>query len=57
MPKEDRNIQILKSSKDGFSGSEIAKFLGLSDSAISRIIKSQNSNPDPKKCTDRVLQL
>ncbi len=49
MSKEDRNTQILKSSKDGFSGSEIAKFLGLSDSAISRIIKNQNSNPDPNK--------
>jgi len=43
--KKDRNEQILKATKDGFTQSEIARFLGLSDSAVSRILKKSKVKP------------
>ena len=43
--KEQRNIQIQKATKDGFTQSEIAKFLGLSDSGVSRILKKSKLKP------------
>ena len=43
--KEQRNIQIQKATKDGFTQSEIAKFLGLSDYGISRILKKSKLKP------------
>ena len=47
LTKNERNQQILQAYKDSFSQSEIAKFLDLSISSISKIIKIQNSTPDP----------
>jgi REP element-mobilizing transposase RayT len=47
LDKNERNKQILQAYKDNFSQSEIAKFLDLSISTISKIIKIQNSTPDP----------
>ncbi len=43
--KIERNEQILKATKDGFSQSEVAKFLGLSDSGVSRIVKKSKVKP------------
>ncbi len=45
MPKYKRNKQILKAVKDGFSQSEIAKFLSLSDSGVSRIVRKSKIKP------------
>jgi DNA-directed RNA polymerase specialized sigma subunit len=47
--KKERNDQILKATKDGFTQSEIAKFLGLSDSGISRILKKSKIKPSYHK--------
>jgi REP element-mobilizing transposase RayT/DNA-binding CsgD family transcriptional regulator len=45
--KTQRNNEIKKAYQDGFSQSEIAKELNLSISSISKILKIQNSSPDP----------
>ena len=45
MTQKDRNEQILKANKDGFMQSEIAKFLGLSVSGVSRILKKSKVLP------------
>jgi REP element-mobilizing transposase RayT/arsenate reductase-like glutaredoxin family protein len=47
LDKNERNKQIHRAYKDNFSQSEIARFLNLSISTISKIIKIQNSTPDP----------
>ncbi len=47
--KEQRNIQVQKATKDGFTQSEIAKFLGLSDSGISMILKKSKVKPSYHK--------
>ena len=43
----DRDKNITKAFQDGYKQSEIAKFLGLSVSLISKVIKIQDSTPDP----------
>ncbi len=43
--KKERNEQILKAIKDGFTQSEVAKFLELSSSGISRILKKSKVKP------------
>ena len=40
---------IVLAFKDGYKQSEIAKFLNLSVSSVSKIIKIQYSTPDPLK--------
>ncbi len=47
LPKYKRDEQILRAAKDGFAQSEIANFLKLSNSRVSRIVKRQKANPDP----------
>ncbi|NOX16198.1 MAG: helix-turn-helix domain-containing protein [Epsilonproteobacteria bacterium] len=42
LSKAQRNIQITKAVKDGYTQSEIARFLGLSASGISRILKKKS---------------
>jgi REP element-mobilizing transposase RayT/DNA-binding CsgD family transcriptional regulator len=45
LSKSKRDEQILKAVKDGFSGSEVARFLGLSASGVSRILKKSKVKP------------
>ena len=45
LPKAKRDIQIQKAIKDGFTQSEVAKFLDLSVSGVSRIIKKSKFKP------------
>ena len=45
LSKQQRNEQILKALKDGFTGSEVARYLGLSPSGISRIVKKSKIKP------------
>ncbi len=47
MTKIERNKKIAEAYKNGFSQSEIAQELNLSISSVSKIIKIQNSSPDP----------
>jgi len=47
--KDERNIAIATAFNNGYKQSEIAKFLGFSVSLISKIIKIQDSRPDPFK--------
>ena len=47
LSKKERNEQILKVLKDDFTGSEIARYLGLSPSGISRIVKKSKVKPRP----------
>jgi len=46
--KEDRNTAIINAFKDGYRQSEIAKYIQMSSSLISKIVKSGDSSPDPK---------
>ncbi len=48
--KYERNSAIAIAFKDGYKQAEIARFLRLSVSTISKIIKIQDSTPDPFKC-------
>ncbi len=43
--KSKRNAQIQKAIKDGFTQTEVAKFLGLSSSGVSRILKKSKVKP------------
>ncbi len=45
MPKTERNEAILKAWQEGFMQSEIAKFLGLSDAGVSKILKKLKVKP------------
>jgi REP element-mobilizing transposase RayT len=45
--KEDRNLAIVNAFKDGYRQSEIANYIQLSSSLISKIVKSGDSSPDP----------
>ena len=49
--KSLRNSAIKEALEDGYTQSEIAKYLKLSNSAVSKIVKkllkSENSTPDP----------
>ncbi len=45
LPKVKRDKQILKALKDGFTGSEVARYLGLSPSWISKIVKKSKAKP------------
>ncbi len=45
LSKCQRDAQIQKATKDGFTQSEVAKFLGLSSSGISRILKKLKLKP------------
>ena len=39
MTKEKRNKAIQRAVKDGFTQNEVARFLGLTNAAISKILK------------------
>jgi len=52
--KDERNSAISEAFKNGYKQSEIAKFLGLSVSLVSKIIKIQDSTPDPLRLRVRV---
>ena len=43
MPSEDRNKIILKAIYDGYKQSEVAKFLNLSDAALTKIVKIESA--------------
>ncbi len=45
LSKNQRDTQIQKATKDGFTQSEIARFLNLSNSRISRILKKAKGKP------------
>jgi len=45
LPKAKRDEQILKALKDGFTGSEVARYLELSPSWISKIVKKSKVKP------------
>ncbi len=45
LSKSQRDTQIQKATKDGFTQSEVARFLGLSSSGISRILKKSKVKP------------
>jgi len=45
--KDERNQKIIEAFNDGYMQSEIAEFLNISNSTISKIIKIHNSTPDP----------
>ncbi len=47
--KIKRNSAIIKAIEDGYTQAEVAKYLGLSRSAVSKIVKSAYSTPDPKR--------
>ena len=49
MTKFHRNQAIVEAMEDGYTQAEIAKHLDLSRSAISRIVKSAFSTPDPEE--------
>jgi len=46
--KVERNLAITNALEDGYTQAEIAKYLQLSRSAVSKIVKSVFSTPDPK---------
>jgi len=46
--KSERNVAIVAALDDGYTQAEIAKYLKLSRSAVSKIVKSVFSTPDPK---------
>lgn len=45
LSKKQRDVQIQKATKDGFTQTEVAKFLGLSSSGVSRILKKSKVKP------------
>ena len=45
LSKSQRNIMIEKATKDGFTQSEVARFLGLSVSGVSRVLKKSKLKP------------
>ncbi len=45
LSKKQRDTQIQKATKDGFTQTEVAKFLGLSSSGVSRILKKSKVKP------------
>jgi len=46
--KIKRNSAIIHAIEDGYTQAEVAKYIGLSRSALSKIVKSAYSTPDPK---------
>jgi len=47
--KIKRNTAIIQAIEDGYTQAEVGKYLGLSRSAVSKIVKSVYSTPDPKR--------
>ena len=45
MTKEQRNEAIQKAIEDGFTQSEVARFLGLTNAAVSKILKKLKVEP------------
>jgi len=46
--KIERNSAIIQAIEDGYTQAEVARYIGLSRSALSKIVKSLYSTPDPK---------
>ncbi|QOR62875.1 transposase [Sulfurovum sp. ST-21] len=45
--RNERNISIINACDDGYTQAQIAKYLSLSRSLVSKIVKSRYSTPDP----------
>ena len=46
--KIERNSAIIQAIEDGYTQAEVARYIDLSRSALSKIVKSAYSTPDPK---------
>jgi REP element-mobilizing transposase RayT/DNA-binding CsgD family transcriptional regulator len=47
--KIERNSAIIQAIEDGYTQAEVARYIGLSRSALSKIVKSVYSTPDPEE--------